>query len=78
MIFNLEQFHQNGPSLMTSEQALSILAQATEPGARLSRKDYVAVEQALATLNNLVQENTPQAPPTPEEPPTPKDKAPKA
>jgi hypothetical protein len=35
---------------MNAEQALQILSQATEPGVRLTRQDYVLIQQALTVL----------------------------
>jgi hypothetical protein len=39
---------------MTPEQALNILAQATEPNVRLTRADYVLINQALGVLEELI------------------------
>jgi len=35
---------------MTPAQALQILSQATEPGVKLTRQDYIIIQQALNTL----------------------------
>jgi hypothetical protein len=73
---NLETLPQNGPNshtstnqrfllLMTPTQALAVLDQATQPNARLTRDQYVIVEQALKTLAPLVkaaQENGEEPP----------------
>lgn len=73
---NLETLLQNGPNLrtstnqrllllMTPTQALAVLDQATQPNARLTRDQYVIVEQALKTLAPLVkaaQENGEEPP----------------
>lgn len=48
---------------MTTEQALSILDQATQPGKALTRADYAVVQQALEVLAKLVNEQK-----SPEEP----------
>jgi hypothetical protein len=50
---------------MTPTQALAVLDQATQPNARLTRDQYVIVEQALKTLAPLVkaaQENGEEPP----------------
>ena len=39
---------------MTPEQALEILDQATQPGARVSRQGFVQVEEAIRTLSKLI------------------------
>lgn len=41
---------------MTPEQALAVLDQALQPSAKLTRQDYLLVEQALQVLAKLVQE----------------------
>jgi hypothetical protein len=40
---------------MTPEQALNILNQATEPGVKLTRNDYVLINQALKVLAEAIQ-----------------------
>lgn len=52
---------------MSPQDALSILSQATEPAnvVRLTRTDYVHIQEALQTLNKAI---TPAAPKAPEEP----------
>jgi hypothetical protein len=42
---------------MNPNQALQILAQATEPGAKLTRIDFVNVQLALEVLDKLVNPN---------------------
>ncbi len=49
---------------MTPSEAIDILAQATEPGVRLSRANYVHVDAALLVLKMLV-EAQPPAPAVP-------------
>lgn len=39
---------------MTPQEAIQVLSVATEPGAKLSRFDYVRVQQALEVLNKIV------------------------
>ena len=39
---------------MDPKEALKILDQATQPGNRLSRQDFVVVQQALEALDKLV------------------------
>ena len=39
---------------MNAEQALQILSQATEPGVRLTRNDYVLIQQALNVLAETI------------------------
>lgn len=40
---------------MKPEQALNILSQATEPNVKLSRNDYVLINQALNVLRELIE-----------------------
>ena len=40
----------------TPEQAIKILDDATQPGVKLSRMDYVIVQMALEILAQMVQE----------------------
>jgi hypothetical protein len=40
---------------MDPKEALKVLDQATQPGVRLTRLDYVVVQQALEALNKLVE-----------------------
>lgn len=40
---------------MNPTQALQIINQATQPGARLTRHDYVLVEQAIGVLAQAIQ-----------------------
>lgn len=42
---------------MSAEQALSILAQATEPQAKLSRMGYVQCAQALGIFEMLIEQH---------------------
>ena len=39
---------------MTPQEAISVLDQATQPGVRLSRSDYLKIDQALGVLDALV------------------------
>lgn len=39
---------------MTPKQALAVLDQATQPGVRVTRQDYVVVQQALELLATLL------------------------
>lgn len=39
---------------MNPEQALNILSQATEPNVKLTRNDFVLINQALAVLAELI------------------------
>lgn len=39
---------------MNPEQALNVLAQATEPNVKLTRADYVLINQALSVLSELI------------------------
>jgi hypothetical protein len=45
---------------MTPEQALNILNQATEPGMKLGRRDYVVIQQALDVLAEAIKPKPPQ------------------
>lgn len=45
---------------MTPEQALAILSQATEPNVRLTRNDYVLINQALSVLQEFIKIHTPK------------------
>jgi hypothetical protein len=45
---------------MTPEQALNILSQATEPGMKLGRQDYVVIQQALNVLAEAIKPKPPQ------------------
>lgn len=61
---------------MTPEQALQILNQATQPGVRLTRQDYVLIETALSVIGSVIQELNakpaiPAIPQTEEKLPTP-------
>ena len=47
---------------MNPIEALNVLAIATEPGVKLTRGDYVRVQQALEVLKPLVEMTTPNAP----------------
>ncbi len=49
---------------MTGQEAINILASATEPGVKLSRVDYIHVQAALEELNKMVQAQL--VPPAPE------------
>jgi len=40
---------------ITPAQAIVILSNATEPGAQISRRDYVLIERALAALRPAVE-----------------------
>lgn len=44
---------------MNPEQALNIVDQATQPGARLTRQDYVMVEQALRVIRDALPKQEP-------------------
>jgi hypothetical protein len=44
---------------MTPEQALNVLAQATEPNVRLTRADYVLINRALGVLEELIKKQAP-------------------
>lgn len=39
---------------MTPEQALNVLSQATEPNVKLTRGDYVLINQALVILSEFI------------------------
>lgn len=45
---------------MSPEQALNIVAQATEPSKvqSLSRRDYVLIDQALVVLSEFIKKNS--------------------
>lgn len=48
---------------MTPAQALEVLSQATQPHAKLTRAEYVLVEQALVVLDKFLQDSSqPKAP----------------
>jgi hypothetical protein len=48
---------------MTIDQALDIIDQATQPSARLTRQDYVLVEQALRLIRDALNPQEPTEPP---------------
>lgn len=43
---------------MNPEQALGILSQATEPNVKLTRNDYVLINQALSVLQEFIKTHT--------------------
>lgn len=53
--------------MMTPGQAISVLDQATQPGAKLSRADYVAVDMALVVLQRAISGQSAESPPSDQE-----------
>lgn len=49
-----EQQPTNDISLMTPEQAIVLLDQATQPGVKLTRTDYVVINHALVVLKKAI------------------------
>jgi hypothetical protein len=49
--------------MMTPEQALNILNQATEPNVRFTKADYVAISQAINVLAEFIKANSTTRPP---------------
>jgi hypothetical protein len=43
---------------LTPSQALVILSQATEPGAKVSRRDYVLIEHSLEVIGKILAEGS--------------------
>lgn len=42
---------------LTPSQALALLSNATEPGAKISRRDYALIEHALMVLSRAIHQD---------------------